>query len=246
MNILIFSGTSDGRRLSRELADRGAKVTVCVATAYGGEEQGEHDGVRVLTGRKSADEMAALLPEYSLCIDATHPYALEVSENLRAACARTGVPYRRLLRAACETEGAVVVSGAAEAAVYLSHTEGKILLAIGSKELSAFRGLDAERLCPRVLPSHESLAACEALGVPHRNIVAMQGPFSRELNAALIRQLGARYVVTKDGGAAGGFPEKAAAARETGAVLIVLRRPTEDGGSFEEILSECMELIQCR
>ena len=114
MNILVFSGTSDGRRLSTELADRGAKVTVCVATAYGGEEQGEHDGVRVLTGRKDADGMAALLPEFSLCIDATHPYALEVSENIRAACARTGVPYRRLLRAACETEGAVVVSGAAE------------------------------------------------------------------------------------------------------------------------------------
>ena len=245
MNILLFGGTSDGRRLSKELADRGAKVTVCVATAYGGEEQGEHDGIRVLTGRKSADEMAALLPEYSLCIDATLPYAVEASENIRAACARTGVPYRRLLREACETEGAVVVSGAAEAAAYLSHTEGKILLAIGSKELSAFRELDPERLCPRVLPAHESLSACEALGVPHRNIVAMQGPFSRELNAALIRQLGARYVVTKDGGAAGGFPEKAAAARETGAVLIVLRRPAEDGGSYEEILSECMELIQC-
>ena len=246
MNILVFSGTSDGRRLSTELADRGAKVTVCVATAYGGEEQGEHDGVRVLTGRKDADGMAALLPEFSLCIDATHPYAVEVSENIRAACARTGVPYRRLLREACETEGAVVVSGAAEAAEYLSHTEGKILLAIGSKELSAFRELDPERLCPRVLPAHESLAACEALGVPHRNIVAMQGPFSRELNAALIRQLDARYVVTKDGGAAGGFPEKAAAARETGAVLIVLRRPTEDGMRYDEIVRECEGLMTCR
>ena len=97
-----------------------------------------------------------------------------------------------------------------------------------------------------MLPARESIAACEALGVPHRNIVAMQGPFSQELNAALIRQLGARYVVTKDGGAAGGFPEKAAAARETGAVLIVLRRPAEDGGSYEEIVRECEGLIPCR
>ncbi len=246
MNILIFSGTADGRRLSKELADRGAAVTVCVATEHGSEEQGEHAGVRVPAGRRDADGMAALLPGFSLCIDATHPYAALVSENIRAACARTGVPYRRLLRDACGAEGAVTVSDAAEAASFLSHTEGKILLAIGSKELSAFRELDPERLCPRVLPARESIAACEALGVPHRNIVAMQGPFSQELNAALIRQLGARYVVTKDGGAVGGFPEKAAAARETGAVLIVLRRPTEDGASYEEILSECEGLMTCR
>ena len=231
MNILIFSGTADGRRLSRHLADRGAAVTVCVATEYGSEEQGEYAGIRVLTGRRDAEQMRALLPGFALCIDATHPYALRVSENLRSACASAGVPYRRLLRAACGAEGAVIVSDAAEAAEYLSRTEGKILLAIGSKELA---------------PAQASLAACEAAGIPHRNIIAMQGPFSRELNAALIRQYGIAWVVTKDGGTVGGFPEKAAAARETGAGLIVLRRPEEDGESFEEIAAACEELMKCR
>ena len=239
MKVLIFSGTADGRRLSRHLADRGAEVTVCVATAYGSEEQGEYAGIRVLTGRRDAGQMRALLPGFALCIDATHPYALRVSENLRAACASAGVPYRRLLRAACGAEGAVIVSDAAEAAEYLTRTEGKILLAIGSKEL-------AERLCPRVLPAQASLSACEAAGIPHRNIIAMQGPFTRELNAALIRQYGIAWLVTKDGGTVGGFPEKAAAARETGAGLIVLRRPEEDGESFEEIAAACEELMKCR
>ena len=246
MKILIFSGTADGRSLSRQLADRGAEVTVCVATEYGREEQGTYDGVRVLAGRRNSEEMASLMPGCQLCIDATHPYATLVSQNIRTACASSGVPYRRLLRDACETDGAIVVRGAAEAAEYLSHTEGKVLLAIGSKELAAFRILDPARLCPRVLPSHESLSACEAAGIPHRNIIAMQGPFSRELNAALIRQLGAAYVVTKDGGTTGGFPEKAAAARDTGAVLIVLRRPEEDGESCEEIVRYCEDLIKCR
>ena len=234
MNVLIFSGTADGRRLSRHLADRGAKVTVCVATAYGSEEQGEYAGIRVLTGRRDAEQMRALLPGFALCIDATHPYALRVSENLRAACASAGVPYRRLLRAACGAEDAVIVSDAAEAAEFLSRTEGRILLAIGSKDLAAFRGLDPERLCPRVLPAQASLSA------------SMQGPFTRELNAALIRQYGIAWLVTKDGGTVGGFPEKAAAARETGAGLIVLRRPEEDGESFEEIAAACEELMKCR
>ena len=62
MNILLFSGTSDGRRLSGELADRGARVTVCVATAYGGEEQGEHDGIRVLTALKDFPQYLRVKP----------------------------------------------------------------------------------------------------------------------------------------------------------------------------------------
>ena len=246
MKVLIFSGTTEGRALSRRLADGGWEVTVCVATEYGAEEQGAHPGVRVLTGRMSCDDMAALLPDFALCIDATHPYALEVSKNIREACRYTGVPCRRLLRGGSGTEGALSFGSCAEAAAYLAGTEGNILLAIGSKELHAFAGLDAGRLYPRVLPSHEALAACESLGVPHRNIIAMQGPFSRELNAALIRQKQISYLVTKDGGAAGGFPEKAEAARETGAALILLKRPEEDGESYEQIVEECEEMIRCR
>ena len=243
MKILIFSGTVDGRLLSRALADRGAEVTVCVATEYGTEAQGAYPGVTVMCGRRDAEEIAALLPGFDLCIDATHPYALLVSQNIREACGRAHVPCRRLLRGACEAEGAVTVSSASEAAAYLADTEGKILLAIGSKELAAFASLPPERLCPRVLPSHEALSACEALGVPHRNIVAMQGPFTKELNTALLCQLDARFLVTKDGGAAGGFPEKAEAAREAGAALVLIRRPAEDGESYEELLRHCEEML---
>ena len=246
MKLLIFSGTTEGRKLSCRLAARGADVTVCVATDYGTEEQGAHKGVTVLTGRKTEEEMTALLREFTLCVDATHPYAVEASKNIRAACAAAGVPYRRLLREKSETADAVTVSDASDAAAYLAKTEGNILLTTGAKELSAFAALDPDRLYPRVLPSHEGLAACEAAGVPHRNVIAMQGPFSRELNAALIRQYHIAYVVTKDGGATGGFPEKAEAARETGATLIVLRRPEESGGSFAEILKECEAYLPCK
>lgn len=245
MRILIFGGTTEGRALSRRLAAKGAEVTVCVATEYGAEEQGETAGVTVLTGRRNAAEMAELLRGFALCVDATHPYAAAASENIRAACAAADVPCRRLLRGASEAPDAVFVSDASEAAAYLEGTEGNVLLTTGAKELAAFAALDARRLYPRVLPSHEGLAACEAAGIPHRNVIAMQGPFSRALNAALIRQFRIEWVVTKDGGAAGGFPEKAEAARETGAALIVLRRPEDSGGSFDETAAYCEELIRC-
>ena len=243
MKIVLFGGTTEGRELSRRLAEAGAAVTVCVATEYGEEEQGRIPGIRIRTGPLSPDEKRALLKDAALCIDATHPYAKHVTVSVKAACEEAGVEYLRLLRPPCDMEGAVIVEDAAEAAAYLLAHEGRVLLTTGAKELTAYAGLDPERLFPRVLPSHEGLAACEALGIPHRNIIAMQGPFSQALNAALIRQVGIRYVVTKDGGAPGGFPEKLAAAKETGARLIVLRRPEEDGLRFDEVLRLCMKRL---
>ena len=244
--VVIFGGTTEGRALSYRLADAGAAVTVCVATPYGAEEQGEHAGVSVLVGRKSAAEMAALLGGDALCVDATHPYAAEATANIRAACEAANVPYRRLLRRSSAAAGAVYVDGAAEAAAYLQNTAGNVLLATGAKELAAFAPLGAARLYARVLPSREGIAACEAAGIPHRNIIAMQGPFSRELNEAILRQFHIAWLVTKDGGAAGGFPEKAAAAEAAGAKLVVLRRPADAGETFEAVAAACERWFECK
>ena len=100
-----------------------------------------------------------------------------------------------------------------------------------------------ERLYPRVLPTLESITACEAANIPHRNIIAMQGPFSYALNRALMEQFAIRFLVTKDGGAAGGFAEKAQAAQDTGAQLIVVRRPAENGQTAAQILARCKEVL---
>lgn len=245
MRAVLFSGTTEGRRLSAALAELGAAVTVCVATEYGREEQGELPGVRVHTGRLDTAGMEALLRGSDLCIDATHPYATAVTANIRAAAKAAKVPYRRLLRRPSELpEGSITAADARETAARLQETEGNVLLATGAKELSAFAPLGGGRLYPRVLPLRESLEACEAAGIPHRNIIAMQGPFSLELNLALIRQFGIRYLVTKDGGAAGGFTEKAEAARQAGAVLVVIRRPADSGEDYETILEDCRRLLQ--
>ena len=243
MKIVVFGGTTEGRLLSRELAGRGAEVTVCVASDYGEETQGTGPGIRVRTGRLSRTEKLALLQGAALCVDATHPYAGHISASLREACAESGTPYRRLLRPESETGNARQFDTAEQAAGWLAGREGNILLATGAKELEAFRALPPERIFPRILPNRQSLEVCEKLGIPHRNIIAMQGPFTREMNIATIRQYQIRYLVTKDGGGPGGFPEKAEAARETGAECLVLRRPRESGLSFDEILNECIRTL---
>ena len=247
MKLVIFSGTTEGRRLSRELARLGAEVTVCVATGYGREEQGEFPGITVLSGRMEPDEMARVVSGADLCVDATHPYAAQASQNIRAACEASGTPLLRLLREESSIpQGAEIFASASGAAEWLQNTQGNILLTTGAKELGVFAPLGGQRLYPRVLPLASSLASCEAAGVPGRNILALQGPFSRELNEALIRQYHIRYLVTKDGGRTGGFEEKAAAAQATGATLVLIRRPREDGLSYEAVLEKCREMMGCR
>lgn len=247
MRFVIFSGTTEGRRLSHELARLGAEVTVCVATEYGREEQGDADGVTVLSGRLEPAAMARLVKRANLCIDATHPYATQVSQNIRTACEAQHTPLLRLLREESSApEGAEVFASAHDAAQWLQSTEGNVLLTTGAKELDAFAPLGGGRLYPRVLPRMDSLTACLAAGVPSRNILALQGPFSQELNEALIRQYHIRYLVTKDGGQAGGFGEKAAAAKAAGAKLVLIRRPREDGLDYETVLKQCREMMGCR
>ena len=236
MKILIFGGTTEGRVLSEILREKGEEVTVCVATAYGKEEQAR-TGVETLVGPFSPAEKQRLLAASDLCIDATHPYAEHITASVREACKAAGTQYVRLYRERSEVKEAVTLENASSAAEYLADKSGNILLTTGTRELDAFSGLDPERLFPRVLPTHEALSKCEALHIPHRNIIAMQGPFPQELNEALIRRYAIRFLVTKDGGVSGGFPEKAAAARSCGIPLIVLRSPEESGLLMDEILS---------
>ena len=226
MKVLLFGGTTEGRLLAKALDRKGAEVTVCVATALGAEELRTIPGLDVRVGRLSEEEIRAILPSYDLCVDATHPYARLISQAVGGACEAEGI-----------LKGKSAAS-AEEAAAYLSETEGNILLTTGAKELEAFACLDARRLYVRILPTHEGLSACEGLGIPHRNILAMQGPFSTELNEAVLRQYEIRWMVTKDGGKAGGFEEKLEAARRVGTKVLVIDRPREEGVTMEEFLKE--------
>ena len=98
MKAVVFSGTTEGRGFSRQLAALGAEVLVSVATPLGAEEQGKADGISVHCGRLTTEEMTTLLQGAALCVDATHPYAVDATKNIRAACAVVGVEYHRLLR----------------------------------------------------------------------------------------------------------------------------------------------------
>ena len=234
--LCVFGGTTEGRELVEFLNTQPCRVTACVATEYGQTLLPEGENLTVSARPLPVGEIGALLQaeRFDLVIDATHPYAASITRSIAAACGAAGVEHWRLLRGASEApEDAVFAENTDEAVRFLSGTEGNILLTTGSKELPKFAALPdfAARCWARVLPLPASLEACSAAGLSPSHIFALQGPFSREMDEAMLHRTGARWLVTKDGGAAGGFQEKAAAARHAGARLLVIGRPAQETGS---------------
>lgn len=284
---VIFAGTTEGRRLSEILADAGITHTVCVATEYGEivmREQTDAEAARTKEqpfvslhrGRMDREQMEEFLRNegYEIVVDATHPYARVVTENIQSAVntlrtteRETQFPiYLRLEREISETPEAEdpVVSiryfeSNADCAKALENTEGNILLTTGSKELATYcaSGRLHDRLYVRILPGRESLELCMEQGIKGRQILALQGPFSTEMNAAILKQYDIRHMVTKNSGRTGGYQEKLEAAKMLGIPVYVIEpaRKTPDATghmlrtdtySFAEICGKLEQLCDCK
>lgn len=199
--------------------------------------------IKVLRGRMDRYQMEEFIRNQGihLVIDATHPHARLVSEEIQEACGRTGVRLERCLRAEGEQNKVrdwVEVDSIQEAVSFLSSVSGVIFATTGSKELEALCQIPdyQKRVYARVLPTSNVLRKCEKLGITGSHLIAMQGPFSTEMNTLFLRQTKAEWLLTKDSGRAGGFQEKVEAAHENGTRVVVIRRPEEDGISLEEAM----------
>lgn len=250
-NICVFAGTTEGRAVVEFLRGQNVSVTACVATEYGQTLLSPAENLKISAKRLTQPEMEALFAaeQFDLVIDATHPYAQVVTENIAQACAHTNRQYLRLLRGTSDaSENAVFVPDIESAAAFLNRTEGNILLTTGSKELSKYAALTdlAQRVYARVLPTEASLEACRGVGIKPANIIAMQGPFTEEMNIALLHAISARYLVTKDGGDVGGFRAKASAAEKAGAQLIVIGQPAQcEGCSLQQVIDKLCSDFGC-
>mgnify|MGYP000696524905 FL=1 len=243
--IIVFAGTTEGCDISNFLAEHQIHVLACVATDYGSKSLKENEYLKIHAGRLTEPEMEALLNEKKpeMVLDATHPYAAEVTENIRTACQNTGLEYRRVLReAGAYQDQAVYVPDTQAAIEFLEGTEGNILLTTGSKELGKYTALsDArERIYARVLSLPSVMETCKGYGFEGKHLIGMQGPFSMELNAAMLRQFDCKYLVTKDTGKAGGFQEKIDAALSCGTVPVIIGRPLKEEGLS---VAECRHML---
>ncbi len=232
---VIFGGTSEGRELAETAAMFGWETHVYVATKTGADYLDEKV-VSPHIGRLDADGMAAELKRQQprIVMDATHPYAVEASENILEACRKNGYPYYRILRENSLGKGDHEVGNASEAAALLqtAYPDVPVLLTTGSKELPAFEEYIKEnpQVYARILPGDENEVRALSAGIQRDHILEGCGPFSEEENLRVLKTYGIRCLVTKESGRRGGYTEKLRAAGAVGCKVIVLRRPQENEG----------------
>lgn len=247
--ILIFAGTTEGRTLSELLTDAGIAHTLCVATEYGEIVLKEHPLVTVHRGRMNQEEIRSFIEkgDFLAVVDATHPYAIVVTQNIKEAMKELPIPYLRLKREweECKTGDVRYFENHEACAEALCRTAGNILLTTGSKDLFRYCAHEAlkERLYVRVLPGIESIELCMEQGIAGKQILALQGPFTEQMNEAMLRQYDIQHLVTKQSGRTGGFLEKLKAAEHINIpVYVVGTMAEEEGNSFGEVVTKLEKL----
>ena len=239
------------------LAESGHAHIVCVATQYGSNIM-EHDrSVTVNVGRMDCEAMKKFLAdncmsEEDIVVDATHPYATEVSSNISDAVRSFGSKLVRIKRSRSSSssyDGISVYASVKELAEHIDKESGNILLTTGSNALETYRNSVSastlSRTFVRVLPAKESMNKCYDIGIDEGHIIAMLGPFSDGLNREIMKQYAIEHLVTKDSGNEGGFNDKIEAARGLGVKVHVIARPVENAEEAVDIY-EAYETITGR
>ncbi|MBM7623603.1 cobalt-precorrin-6A reductase [Sporohalobacter salinus] len=247
--IYLLGGTKDSRKLIKKLLDFNYQIVVSVATQYGKELLSDLKGVEVIANRLNQTEMEEVIEKYNVerVIDATHPFATLVSQTAMKAAEEKEINYLRFERVSVELpESDLIIerAGFESALDYLNQTSGRILLTIGSKELSQFVTEISDfnqRVISRVLPTAGVLKKCQKeLGISPANLIAIQGPFSRELNKQLLIDYDIDLLVTKASGRTGGLNTKLKAALELEIPVLVIRRPEVD---YPQLVTNIQELL---
>lgn len=254
-----MSGTEEGREIVERLNERGVDVVTTVATEYGHEIYEKIGlGHLCLQGRLDITGLSGLIHDKNIktLIDATHPYAAQASLNAIKVSEECGIKYIRFQRpstvldSACtdktdikELESVHFVKNVDEAVEWCRKSDRKnILLTTGFSSVEKFVKLkDEKNIYIRMLPMPVPIEQCVRMGIKSSNILALQGPFTLELNKAIFNQYHIDVVITKDSGKTGGVPEKIQAAMEMGIDTVVIKREEIDYpvicSSIDEVFS---------
>ena len=235
--IWIIGGTSEAKQLVSIL--KGKKEFVAtVATCSGAEMLRDQQPI---VGRMDYGEMVQFIREKSIdtVVDMSHPYALEVTRNARAASAETGAAYIRFVRKSTDIEDCIYIESIEKCASFLEGVRGCIFFTTGIKNIRDFEKVrGTNRFIYRVLPSVFSIQECVERGIRMEDIIAILGPVSEDMNYQMFRDYKADYVVMKDSGKEGGTMEKINACKKLGITPIVISRQCEEKGieDMEELL----------
>ncbi|PJF11257.1 cobalt-precorrin-6A reductase [Pseudorhodobacter sp. MZDSW-24AT] len=220
--ILLLGGTTEASLMARELAQAG----VTAVFSYAGRT--EHPVAQPLPMRVGGFGGVAGLVAYlkaegiSHVIDATHPFAAQMSRNAIAACAQTGTPLIGLERAPWQAQAGdrwQTVAGNAGALRALPQAPARVFLAIGKQGLAAFAAAPQHHYLLRLVdPPAAPLPLAQA------TVVIARGPFDVAGDSALLRDHAITHIIAKNAGGSGA-EAKLLAARALGLPVILIDRP---------------------
>ena len=200
--VLVFGNTPESRSIARLLRQRGRQVVMSVTSEYARSLL--PPGTMCHVGKLDAEGMLAFMRETAphRIVDATHPYAVAAQENIRQAAQALGLPCERTHFDNIEgawRESVEWVNTHEAVVAAIRRENGPMLLDIGHDPLLPLPlHTDMTRLYPRITPNAQSVAACLQLGYPQENIIAIDGPFSRELTLAIFDAKNITGIVVRD------------------------------------------------
>lgn len=250
--ILVLAGTSEGRKIVEALADKGYQVLAAASTPYGGSLLATCGAKEIIDRPLTEKDLSCLLcrKEINAVVDATHPFATQITRLASSLADEKGIPYFRFSRPELvlpDYPSLFAVEGFKEAAEVACKLGEVIFLTTGSKNLDVFVSearKQGRRLVVRILPEPEVLESCLKKGLSPHDLIAMQGPFNSELNKALLRYFKASVLVTKESGRTGGTDSKIEAAMELGIPVVVVLRPKEPDSGIVSSIEELFLLLE--
>lgn len=237
MRVLLLGGTSDANRMAAVLADAQIDAIYSYAGRTGAPLQ------QPLPTRVGGFGGAAGLIDYlqreriSHVIDATHPFAVEMSRNACAACTETNTPLIALQRPPWHQAPGdtwIDVPDISAAVTALPIAPANVFLAIGKQHLPAFQAKSQHTYTLRIVDPAKS-----ALPLTHHNTVVARGPFYLEDDLNLLRERGISWIVARNAGGTGARA-KIDAARILALPVIMIARPVMPERMSMETVEECM------
>lgn len=246
--IWVIGGTKDSRDFLEKIVKSTTDIIVTTATEYGGKLL-ENLPVKTLCKKLTYSMMLDFVKENSInkTVDLSHPYAIEVSQNAIEVSKELQIEYFRFEREEISflPQKYIEFDNIESLVEYLEGVEGNILVTLGSNNIPHFSELkNLKNFYFRILPKWDMVKKCEDVGVLPKNIIAMQGPFSKNMNKAMIEQYDIKYLVTKQAGDTGGEREKIEAADEMGIDVVFLTRPKIEYPNCYGNIDELIEVVK--